>query len=301
VTRRPAAGPVPAAAALAAAVAADASAAGPPDAPAAGAPGVPAVAAPGVPAVAAPGVPAVAAPGVPAVAAPGDALAGAPTGIALAVDVDGALAEAHERLTRAGLLRGAALAGGAVLAGGLARPAAALAASRRDRAILNYALALEYLQSSFYTEAERVGALDGRAAEAARVLGAVERAHVQAFRALLGSAAVKRPAFDFRGTTESTRGFLKTAVAFEDLAVAAYKGQAGRIEGDDVLRAAVSIASVEARHAAWMRNLFGVRPAAAAFDEPRSRSEIERVVRSTRFVVQRPRTSRKRRSPRFTG
>ena len=188
-----------------------------------------------------------------------------------------------------------------MLAGGLARPAAALAASRRDRAILNYALALEYLQSSFYTEAERVGAVDGRAAEAARVLGAVERAHVQAFRALLGSAAVKRPAFDFRGTTESTRAFLKTAVAFEDLAVAAYKGQAGRIEGDDVLRAAVSIASVEARHAAWMRNLFGVRPAAAAFDEPRSRSEIERVVRSTRFVVQRPRTSRKRRSPRFTG
>jgi rubrerythrin len=268
VTRRPAAGPVSAAAALAAAVA--------PDAPAAEALGVPAVAA-------------------------SDARAGAPAGIARAVDVDGALVEAHERLTRAGLLRGAALAGGTVLAGGLARPAAALAASRRDRAILNYALTLEYLQSSFYTEAERVGAVDGRTAEAARVLGAVERAHVQAFRALLGSAAVKRPAFDFRGTTESTRAFLRTAVAFEDLAVAAYKGQAGRIEGDDVLRAAVSIASVEARHAAWMRNLFGVRPAGAAFDEPRSRSEIERVVRSTRFVVQRPRTTRKRRSPRFTG
>ena len=280
-----------------------------PDVPAVAAPGVPAVAAPDapaiaapdVPAVAAPDVPAIAAPDVPAVAAPDDALAGAPTGVALAVDVDGALAEAHERLTRAGLLRGAALAGGAVLAGGLARPAAALAASRRDRAILNYALALEYLQSSFYTEAERVGALDGparRGRAGARRGRARARAGVPRAARLGGgqAAGVRLPRHD-----GVHAGFLKTAVAFEDLAVAAYKGQAGRIEGDDVLRAAVSIASVEARHAAWMRNLFGVRPAAAAFDEPRSRSEIERVVRSTRFVVQRPRTSRKRRSPRFTG
>ena len=37
---------------------------------------------------------------------------------------------------------------------------------------------------------------------------------------------MKRPTFDFQGVTEEQQAFLKTAVAFEDLAVAAYKGQA---------------------------------------------------------------------------
>ena len=65
---------------------------------------------------------------------------------------------------------------------------------------------------------------------------------------------IKRPAFNFRGTTEARRAFLKTAVAFEDLAVAAYKGQAPRLHSKPVLATAVSIHSVEARHAAWMRS-----------------------------------------------
>ena len=92
--------------------------------------------------------------------------------------------------------------------------------------MLNYALVLEYLQAAFYTEAERAKGLSGRAAGAAKVVGAVERAHVKAFRDLLGSKAVGRPHFDFQGVTEANKPFLKTAVAFEDLAVAAYKGQA---------------------------------------------------------------------------
>ena len=59
--------------------------------------------------------------------------------------------------------------------------------------VLNYALVLEYLQAAFYTEAERSKALKGRPAEAAKVVGAVERAHVKAFRDLLGKKAVGRP------------------------------------------------------------------------------------------------------------
>ena len=87
----------------------------------------------------------------------------------------------------------------------------------------------------------------------------------------LGTKAIKRPTFDFRGTTENQQAFLKTAVAFEDLAVAAYKGQAHLIKSDAVLAAAVSIHSVEARHAAWMRHLFGIRPAVRPFDEAKSK------------------------------
>ena len=185
----------------------------------------------------------------------------------VALDIDGALAEAHDGLTRAGFIvaAGAAVAGFAALRADDAH-AAGIPAS--DQEILNYALVLEYLQAAFYTEAERAKALKGRAAEAAKVVGAVERAHVKAFRDLLGKQAVGEPHFDFQGVTEKNGSFLKTAVAFEDLAVAAYKGQARRIRSRAVLTSALGIHTVEARHAAWMRYLNGNTPAAAAFDRP---------------------------------
>ena len=166
--------------------------------------------------------------------------------------------------------------------------------------MLNFALVLEYLQSSFYTEAERSKALRGKAEDAATRLGAVERAHVKAFKELLGAKAVKRPMFNFRGVTEAEQPFLKTAVAFEDLAVAAYKGQAPRLRDKSVLAAAVAIHSVEARHAAWMRFLFGVQPAVNAFDDAADKAEVQRVVAGTNFVVARPRTKTRRR-PRLPG
>jgi hypothetical protein len=216
------------------------------------------------------------------------------------LDVDGALGEAAERagvVTRGTFLAGA-LGGTAALVGLAAEPAAAQTA--RDVAILNYALTLEYLQAAFYTEAERMGALRARAAEAAGVVGAVERAHVKAFKDVLGGKAVKRPSFDFQGTTEDQNAFLKTAVAFEDLAVEAYKGQAPRLQTKSALAAALAIHSVEARHAAWMRYLFGVEPATRAFDQPRSKQQITRVVQSTNFISSSPSTQRKR-TPRYTG
>ena len=219
-----------------------------------------------------------------------------------AVDRDGAIAETRERAettSRRGLLGlGLASAGTLVLVRAGGARAAGLSPSDVD--ILNYALVLEYLQATFYTEAERSGALHGKTARAARVVGATERAHVKAFLDLLKSKAVKRPTFDFGGTTEQQRPFLKTAVALEDLAVAAYKGQAPRLKSNAVLAAAVGIHSVEARHAAWMRQLFGITPAVNAFDKPASRQSINRIVASTHFIANKPKTSARKR-PRFTG
>jgi hypothetical protein len=218
------------------------------------------------------------------------------------LDRDGALQEAVDRVwggSRADLLRGATV-GGAALLGALALPTRAEAATANDVGILNYALTLEYLQASFYTETERVGALERRAARAARVVGAVERAHVRALRDVLGKAAVKRPFFNFQGTTEDQQKFLKTAVAFEDLAVAAYKGQAPLLDSKELLAAAVAIHSVEARHAAWMRHLFGIVPAERAFDEPASKPKILRIVASTRFIASTPKMTGGAK-PRFTG
>ena len=215
------------------------------------------------------------------------------------LDRDGALQEAIANLhgdTRAALLRKAAL-GGALLLGITAAPARA-ADKDSDIAILNYALTLEYLQDSFYSEVERIGALKGELAEQAKTVAAHERAHVRAFREVLGSKAVKRTRYDFRGATENPARFRKTAVAFEDLAVAAYKGQAPLIKRRAYLVPALAIHTVEARHAAWIRRLAGVAPAADAFDEPRSKASTLKIVAGTNFTVQ---MSSRGRSPRFAG
>jgi Ferritin-like domain len=219
-----------------------------------------------------------------------------------AFDRDGALEEATAGLpteTRKDFLV-ATLGGGAALAA-LVFAEPGKAQSKSDIAILNYALTLEYLQAAFYTEAERRNALRTRLArQTTRVLGSVERAHVTALQNALGAGAVKRPSFDFRGTTEDEDAFIKTAVAFEDLGTAAYKGQAHRIESPQLLAAAVSIHSVEARHAAWIRYLAGAPPASTALDKPKSMAETQRLVASTRFIVATPST-KSQEEPRFTG
>lgn len=218
-------------------------------------------------------------------------------------DRDGALAEAAHGLatTRRGAL---GLVAGAAL--GLLAAAPAAAASddddddEQDDAIINYVLALEYLQAAFYTEAERFGALHGAFADQARVVGAHERAHVVALRKVLGSSAIKSPSFDFHGVTENQDAFRRTAVAFEDLSVAAYKYQTPRIHSSDYLMAAVAIISVEARHAAWIRYLAGALPAATAFDQPLPPRQVNALVASTHFVLGQPQTVAHR-APAFTG
>ena len=216
-------------------------------------------------------------------------------------DRDGALGEAARALatTRRGLL---GLATGGTAASLLADPARALAssASRTDTSILNYALGLEYIQASFYTEAERLGALHGPLAQQAHVVGAHERAHVAAFRKVLGAAAIKRPMFNFQGVTADPDAFRRTAVAFEDLAVAAYKYQAPRLRSPAFLQAAIAIHSVEARHAAWIRRLAHVLPAATAFDKPLAPHEVNALVASTHFVSAPPRTVAHQ-APKYTG
>jgi rubrerythrin len=218
------------------------------------------------------------------------------------LDRDGALAETAEplrRCDRSELLRW--IGGASLLAGGLTLPRAARAASRsEDRNILNYALSLEYLQASFYTEAERLKSLRGSFKEQARVVGSHERAHVEALQRLLGDAAIKRPRFDFQGVTEDQSEFRETAVAFEDLAVAAYKEEAPRIRDPELLAGAIRIHSVEARHAAWIRYLVGALPAPDAFDEPKPRRQVRQLVASTEFVVARP-TTRSGADPNFIG
>jgi rubrerythrin len=221
-------------------------------------------------------------------------------------DADGAVRETFEQFqqeTRAGFLRRAAGAGAAATVALAARPAVASASdpSAHDTAILNFALALEYLQAAFYTEAEQIGALHGALAHQAHVVGMHERSHVKAFKGLLGSAAIKEPTFNFHGVTGDPGAFRSTAVAFEDLAVAAYKQQAPLIQSSSVLAGAIAIHSVEARHAAWIRRLAGFLPAAKPFDDPLPDDKVVDIVNSTHFVtLQKPDTASDS-PPHFTG
>ncbi|MFN2627815.1 MAG: ferritin-like domain-containing protein [Gaiellaceae bacterium] len=222
-----------------------------------------------------------------------------------AIDVDGALRETAASAfptSRGDFLR-SALAGGAAAIGALGvagRAGAAASRSRGDIAILRFDLVLEYLQAALYTEAERIGALSEKTLGWARVVGAHERAHAQAIKALLGRQAVSQPSFDFYGVTARERPFIKTAVAFEELTAAILKWQAERLDSREVLAAVATLHSVETRHAAWIRHIVGLQPAASAFDEPAAQSRMARLIASTHFVTSRPRTTGKSR-PRFTG
>lgn len=221
------------------------------------------------------------------------------------LDVDGALQETASRAfpgTRTAFLRRSlsVLAAGGL--GGLFAGAAegAAAPTKNDIAILRFDLVLEYLQAGLYTEAERLGELTPKTLAWARVVGAHERAHVQALKNLLGSKVVSSPAFNYRGVTSNERDFIRTAVAFEDLTAALLKWQAVRLDSRSIVAAAVTLHSVETRHAAWIRHLNGLSPVTSAFDKPASQERMARLIASTRFVSSRPRMSRRGR-PRFTG
>jgi hypothetical protein len=223
------------------------------------------------------------------------------------VDRDEALLEAVAALhgdTRADFLRGAALGGGALLAA-LATPASAPAADAiSDVQILNFGLRFERLQATFYTEADRIGTvgkMDARKQRWAEVLGAHERAHVRIIKKILGRKAGKRPFFDFHGVTETEDSFTRTTVAMEDLTVALLAGVTPQVNDRRLTAALFGLLTTEARHAAWARNIVRTTPAARSFDEPRTLDNVRATVASTRFIVARPRMTRRRRGPRFTG
>jgi rubrerythrin len=197
-------------------------------------------------------------------------------------DHDGALQETAEHASRRTFLRTSGLAlGGMLLAPGIA----GAASQKGDVAILNFALTLEYLESAFYASALKHAGLKGEFERFARTVHAHEKAHVEALRKALGKSAVKRPTFAFGATVHSRDAFAATSVKLEDTGVMAYQGQAPHIKSQALLKAAISIHPVEARHAAWIRNITaGYAPAPDAFNPALSKSEVLSAVTATGFI-----------------
>ena len=213
------------------------------------------------------------------------------------LDVDGAIQETGSKVdpnTRSAFLRKAgigvgALVGGSALFGALPKMASAGVASSEvaasDVAILNYALTLEFLEAAFYNEAVAKGKFTGKVGKFAHTVAAHENQHVAFLKSALGSAAVKKPTFDFKGTTTNQKKFMATAQVLEDTGVAAYLGQVGRIKSAKILGAAGSILPIEARHAGWIRDLNGVSGAPAAFEGAKSMKQVLAAVKGTGFIV----------------
>ncbi|HEX8075542.1 MAG TPA: ferritin-like domain-containing protein [Thermoleophilaceae bacterium] len=145
-----------------------------------------------------------------------------------------------------------------------------------DAGIANFALALEYLEADFYAAAIDSGHLSGRALHLFQRFGAEERAHVTTLegtvRSLGGTPAPRRKTIF---PLENQNQILRVANQIEALGAAAYLGQVDRIESRQVLAAALSIHTVEARHAAVLSTMLGqpISPD-GAFARPSTSTEV---------------------------
>jgi len=221
--------------------------------------------------------------------------------------------------TRASFLRKAGLGSAALVGGGalLGAPGKAYAGHEDavpDVDILNFALTLEYLEATFYTQALGGGGTIGVPGSSARfgrneikggkqfagfggsirkeaydrliVIRDHEITHVNFFRGALKTAAVGPCEFNFSDALKDVSSFLETAQLLENTGVMAYDGAIRYVDAGDTLQAGAQIATVEARHAAYLNLINGVSPFPAAFDEGKKPSEI--VAAASKFITRCP-------------
>ena len=134
-----------------------------------------------------------------------------------------------------------------------------------DVGILNYAYALEQLEAAFYTQVVASAAFNTTFSNAMErmVLTDIrdhEVAHREFFKAAITSAApndiIPGLTPDFSAVNFNDRNaVLATAKTFEDLGVAAYNGAGKLLTSATFLTLAGKIVSVEARHAAEIRDI----------------------------------------------
>ncbi len=130
--------------------------------------------------------------------------------------------------------------------------------------VLNFALALEYLEFEFYDLGNNLTMIPTRYKDAFEIIRRHEQVHVRLLRNVLGASAIPKPKFDFsaKGTFNDTfsnfQTFAAVAQTFEDTGVRAYKGQAANLQNaKPILQVALQIHAVEAAHAANVRYMRG--------------------------------------------
>ncbi len=127
-----------------------------------------------------------------------------------------------------------------------------------DAGVLNYAYALEQIEAAFYTKVA-LSPYSGISASESALLTDIrdhEVAHREFFKTALGAGAIQALELDFSTIDFGNRdSVLGAAKAFEDLGVTAYNGAGKLLVSADYLTLAGKIVSVEARHAAYIRDI----------------------------------------------
>jgi hypothetical protein len=127
-----------------------------------------------------------------------------------------------------------------------------------DYGILNYAFALEQLEAAFYIQVVKTpySGMTDNEKECFSTIRQHEVCHREFFKAALAGNAIPDLTPDFSKIDFSSKAsVVATAKAFEDLGVQAYDGAGYLIQDPGYLTIAGKIVSVEARHAAYIRNL----------------------------------------------
>lgn len=194
------------------------------------------------------------------------------------------------------------LATSAVVAAGAAMLASSLQAQTTtvtDVTLLNYALLLEQLEANFYTQGlRRFSSSDFNNGSFSQNLGNTsdfygdsitgdvygnlllirnhEQTHVRTLertiRSLGGTPRTNCNGFSFSYNTVDE--FLAVGKLLEDTGVSAYAGALNMLRDPQLVTTAATIATVEGRHAAYLRLITGDSPFPAAFDPTKTMQEI---------------------------
>lgn len=173
-------------------------------------------------------------------------------------------------------------------------------AAANDLTVLNYALTLENLESAFYNQG--LAALNASQFNASgydstvysylQMVQAHEASHVTFLTNVINSAssgaAVPPCTYTFTNALQSPANFITTAAALENAGQTAYDGAINGLTNAAYAQAAAQIATVEARHAAYLNQLLNpaVSPFPQAFDTANLPSFIANAVAP--FIVSCP-------------
>jgi hypothetical protein len=156
-----------------------------------------------------------------------------------------------------------------------------------DVAVLNYLLRVEYVQAELYREglldfttAARLRQFDPYGGQATldqlRSLYEQDLSHQDILRTLiarLGGTPLPRCTVTFSRFAAAS-DMMQLAFAIENVGVSAYLGAVPLLRLPQVQAAVAAIASVEARHSAYIGILNGQSPSPAPADTPRTREEV---------------------------
>jgi len=128
-----------------------------------------------------------------------------------------------------------------------------------DLGILNYAYAMTQLSVAYYQKVMDAGFYANATVQEMALITDMkdhETAHRELWKALLGTKAIMTLSFNFETINFKDRtAVLTTAKMLEDLSVSAYNGVAYQITNPDYVQLFSKAVSVQARHAAYVRDL----------------------------------------------